>query len=236
MPVGQSKWRRPVAEFVAIFAGVSLSLIADDWRDRRADTRAELAGLQLISADLLRDSSEIEYALRPAARYQEPAMWMTAHWDDPDVDMEGLADRLFPLADINQYRPLNAAYSSLRESGGLDLIRNDALRNAIVEYFDYMQTQVVWYVDGANEAQSEFFQRVRRYARLPEPRDPDRGWPLEGPWRLRATWPELREDTELANLIQWLGAWGYFADRRREQAVASNYALRTQIAQELGSR
>lgn len=60
MPGSQTWWRRPLAEFLAIFAGVSLSLLADDWRDHRADARAGVAALHLIAADLVRDSTEIE--------------------------------------------------------------------------------------------------------------------------------------------------------------------------------
>jgi hypothetical protein len=236
MPGSQGWWRRPVAEFVAIFAGVTLSLLADDWRDRRADARAELAALHLIAADLVRDSTEIEHALHPATLYQAPALWAIAHWDDRDVDVEDFALRLFPLSDFNPYRPQSAAYSGLKESGGLDLIQNATLRNAMVEYFDYTQTQLVNYIDWTNQAYRDFFGRMSRYALLPEPRSPDRAYPWAGPWRLRAAWPEIRRDTELANLIQFMGAWGYVLEARRISVLEANLTLRTQITQELGSR
>ena len=34
-------WKRVTAEFLAIFAGVSLSLVADDWRQARVDAARE---------------------------------------------------------------------------------------------------------------------------------------------------------------------------------------------------
>lgn len=236
MPGSHTWWRRPVAEFLAIFAGVSLSLLADDWRDHRADARAELAAFHMIAEDLVRDSTEIERALRPATLYQAPALWAIAHWDDPDLDVEEFARRLFPLSDFNPYRPQSAAYSGLKESGGLDLIQNDTLRNAMVEYFDYTQTQLVNYIDWTNQAYRDFFGRMSQYALLPQPSSPDRAYPWAGPWRLRAAWPEIHRDTELANLIQFMGAWGYIAEVRRISALEANLTLRTQIAQELGSR
>ena len=236
MPGSQSWWRKPVAEFLAIFAGVSLSLLADDWRDRRVDARAELAALHLIAEDLVRDSTEIEHALRPATLYQAPALWAIAHWDDPDLDVEDFARRLFPLSDFNPYRPQSAAYSGLKESGRLDLIRNDTLRTALVEYFDYVQTQLVAYIDWTNGAYRDFFARMSQYALLPEPRTADRAYPWAGPWRLRAAWPAIHKDTELANLIQFMGAWGYIAEARRASALETNLTLRNLITQELASR
>ena len=54
-----SKWslKRPLAEFIAIFAGVTLSLFADDWRQARNDGRDEVTALELIHADLVQDST-----------------------------------------------------------------------------------------------------------------------------------------------------------------------------------
>ncbi len=48
-------WKRLIAEFVAITAGVFLGLLADDYRDFRMDRESEKEYLQLLAEDLNRD-------------------------------------------------------------------------------------------------------------------------------------------------------------------------------------
>jgi hypothetical protein len=59
MSKGQIPWARVFAEFLAILAGVTVALPADDWRDYRNDRSGERVALEEILRDLETDSLEL---------------------------------------------------------------------------------------------------------------------------------------------------------------------------------
>ena len=226
-------WRRPVAEFVAIFAGVTLSFVADDWREWRAERRDEIEALGAILTDLEADSSEIEFSTRPPLRYQDASKWLTDHWDDASVDETEVGAYLATFTVANPYRPRKAAYSSLEAANGVGLISDEGLRTAIVDYFDRTQVTMAFVNEYVLTQQRGVVERLARYARTPSPRDPDQPWPLEGPWRFVTPWREVASDIQLANQVQELGVVGYFAQRERQNALEANSELRAAIGRVL---
>lgn len=69
-------WTRIVAEFFLIFAGITLSLLADDWRQGLADGVEERSLLVSLAADLRADSTELAGTLNWAERHSRGAVWL----------------------------------------------------------------------------------------------------------------------------------------------------------------
>ena len=66
-------WFRVGVEFLVIFAGITLSLLADDWRQERGERALEDIALREIAADLAADMSELEGLQRSSARHDSEA-------------------------------------------------------------------------------------------------------------------------------------------------------------------
>ena len=65
-----SHWKKIVAEFLAIFTGVVLGLLANNWRQTRQDRVQESFALQEIVSDLQADSAELDLIRNRALRRQ----------------------------------------------------------------------------------------------------------------------------------------------------------------------
>lgn len=229
-------FKRPLAEFVAIFAGVTLSLLADDWRQSRDDARDEVAALELIHADLVRDTVEFSFALGPVRGHERSTVWLLQRWDDPAVPTDSLMAALRSYVIYNSYDFQNAAYSSLKESNRLAVISNNSLRADVVHYFDKRQINSEGFLEGLFEERGKTLDLLSHHVRWPPPRDPDKAWPWAGPLRLVTSREELRSDPALPNQLAMTGALATLTLRLSEGALDTNRELRAQIEAELANR
>lgn len=232
----ERRWRRPLIEFATIFAGVTLSLLADDWRDRRNDGRYEEAALHLIRADLVRDTAELRFALSPAIGHERSTYWLVSRWDDASAPEDSIQVALTRFLHYNSYQFQSAAYRGLRDGDRLSLISNDSLRTQIVEYFEGSQVDVEQLLVALLQERDKVIDRMAPFVRFPVPRDRDTGWPTSGPLRLMAPWDTIRSDNRLANQISVTGAVATLARRLGNEALVRNEALRTAIDSALEGR
>ncbi len=146
---------RILVEFAIIFAGVTLGLLADDWRQDRMDRATERLALEDLSEDLLRDSVQLEQVRLVAQGWDQAALW--ARRADPrSVTAEQAADHMAAASSMTIYQPVTSSYSSLKDSGQLDLIRDAELRRQIVGYFEQRQPSMVGMYEIAQEQFLEF--------------------------------------------------------------------------------
>ena len=128
-------WRRVLAEFIAIFAGVFMGLFADQWWQDRADRSREIGALQDMLAELQEDADDLERISQRAHAWSESGLWMVQH-RGADLPPDSVWAALSPLFFRDSYDPRSAAYTSLRDAGQLALISDPALRRQVVEYFE----------------------------------------------------------------------------------------------------
>jgi len=229
-----SDWRRPVAEFVAIFAGISLSLVAEDWRQSRLDSVEQESALQMILEDLARDSSAIESALGYGRRHEAVSYWVTHHWDDPNIPADSAAAVLRQTMFIGDVQLSTAAYSSLKEANRLALVENDSLRAKIVSYYEETQPSFDGWAEAVWDSRLGFLDRVFSYVLQPLPDSPGRGWPASGPMRLLVPWAEITKDPLIYNLMFGYGATAAVMRLNGDSALEANNDLRAAIKQVLG--
>jgi len=231
------KWKKPLAEFVAIFAGVTLSLLADDFREFRNDLGSETSSLQLVLRDLEEDSNQLETALTHPRRHEAWSAWMGQRWDDPDVpeDSVGLAFRAF--VHFNSYQFQGSAFRSLSEAGRLSLIRDDSLRAQIVEYFEERQVNVGQFLEILLTTRGEILSQIGPYGTMPPPLNEGTNWPLEpGGIELVDGWGPLQSDRGFRWLIAGHGAMATLTRQYGDGALRANADLRHAILQELSER
>lgn len=116
MALKQIPWGRVTAEFIAILAGVTIALLADDWRDSRNDRAEEKTALEEVMTDLEADSVDLATQGRMLRRTEEAALWLLRRTQDhpPPDSINRRVTRLFFYA---TYEPLSAGYTGLRDSG-----------------------------------------------------------------------------------------------------------------------
>jgi hypothetical protein len=130
------KMKRAFAELAVIFAGVTLGLLADDWRLARQELAEANDALALLERDLVVDSAELDAARGVLARHSEAAVWFQVHWKRDSADTDAAGRAFLAYLAIPQFTFPRSAFEGLRTNNRLSLIQPDFLRGAVIEYYD----------------------------------------------------------------------------------------------------
>jgi hypothetical protein len=133
------RWAQVVLELVLLIAGILIALAVDGWIDDRRDERAERRYLELLQRDL--DSNlevlaeTLEFEERQAAGAAMAYRALRAR-TVPAQDQEAVAAALNQLTARRTLRLARATYTDLLSTGNLRLIRNAALRDRVVDFYE----------------------------------------------------------------------------------------------------
>lgn len=152
----EQNWAAVGIELCIVVLGVVIGFQISAWGETRSDARREQAILRQLASDLEETESRMDGYME---RYQEdihPAMerlldaWSSEERPPPDSVLAWLN-----AVDILSYQwPLRGTIRSLTMSGDLTLIRDDRLRNEIVEHLE-------WVEDGI-DTQSKLYEAALR--------------------------------------------------------------------------
>jgi hypothetical protein len=136
----------------AIFLGVTLGFLADDYRDYLNDRSLETESLQQIIDDLRVDDEDMAPMVSQTQAIAEMARWITnrAALGSLPADSLRMAVDSLNATSVFWYEPAATAYSGLKSTGRIDLIQDPTLKNAILHYFEDRQPviltlNVVWH-------------------------------------------------------------------------------------------
>jgi hypothetical protein len=130
-----------LVELILVATGVFLALAVDGWNDSRLDRVEEAGYLDRISAELEDDTTDFNFILGSIDSKEASLLRLRSlleSWDPIPPDSSQF------LADLGQsanfgwnVEPLtrSASFEDLRSSGNLGLIRDPALRLALVRYY-----------------------------------------------------------------------------------------------------
>lgn len=132
-------------EVGAIFLGVTLGFLADDYRDYLNDRSLETESLQQIVEDLRLDHEEMAPMVGQTQAMAEATRWITNRTASgrPPADSLAIAVDSLRATPIFPYEPIATAYSGLESTGRIDLIQNPDLKSAIVGYYEGAQPLIV---------------------------------------------------------------------------------------------
>jgi len=217
---------RLFAEFGVIFLGITLSLMADDWRISRVDRETERRSLHEVLADLEAESLNLEDFRSETTQHDRDAAWLYSRLGDPHADVDAVLVRIRSLHDAVGFEAPSAAYEGIRSTGQLGLIRNETLRREIVEYYEEVQPDLLglheWYGD-IWFAFTEALATDLEYSPNGETFLGGRGFRLNRPWM------DIPTDPMLRFRLSTLGVLASVLSERAEHVLSQNLALRSSI-------
>lgn len=188
-----------VKEGFVIFLGVLVALVADDWRGNRAEREEAQASLQVITADLARDSLTLEEVSESARQHELSAGWLFNHWDGATPPSDSLGDALLALHDAPLLSFSRAGYDGLRAANRLDLLEDDELRAMLTSYYEVDQPLVRAYYEIVYERREGLLLALAPHVAF-------RTYPPEpASLGLRGTWGELNADFSLHTRLRRYG-------------------------------
>jgi len=129
-------WLRLSAEFAVIFLSITLSLLADDWRQSRNEAETERRALQELLSDLVGDSAALADVKEQTDSHDQAMMWLYQRRGDSDVDPDSVNTQVGATQGFDPPHLLRATYTGLLSTGQLGLIQDDVLRRGIVTYYE----------------------------------------------------------------------------------------------------
>ncbi len=229
-------WQRALAEFLVIFAGITLSLAADDWWQSRADHAREATALNEVLSDLSDDADAITLKTTMGREWDQAALWVLRHRGRADIPPDSAAAAILPLFRTYRYQPVRSAYVGLRSTGDLALVRDENLRRLIVDYYEQRQSYEKEF-DGTGQSISLSFIDASRGLVLWTAENPAatsiRGQDSGAGFKLLQPWPAVSENPEFLHAATWLGLHGATVILRFSDALAENAAVRSAISEYL---
>lgn len=124
-------WQRVLGELALIIGGVLIALTLDAWWAGRQERQQEIAYLEQLLADLQETQRRLHESISGDA----------ATSDDVSLIVQRAFDGRLPPRDslrlrtgYNQFRPLTGTQTALLQGNGLQLLRSDSLRFALIAY------------------------------------------------------------------------------------------------------
>jgi hypothetical protein len=137
--LGEMRWSHVVIELLLLITGILIALAVDGWIDDQRDERAERRYLELLQRDLdsnLGVLAEIlDYEEQQATGAAMAYRALRAR-SVPPQDREAVATVLNQLTSRRTLRLARATYTDLLSTGNLRLIRNAALRDRVVDFYE----------------------------------------------------------------------------------------------------
>ena len=227
-------WLKIAAEFLAIFAGITLSLAADDWRQERADREMEREILLQIYADLKADSAHLDSIRARMVDFEKTVVWLWQHLGDGEIDPAVVIQRFRGLFNYATYQPVTLTYTTLKDGGQMVLVRDYEIRRLIVDYFEVGQSRMLAQDDRVWGVYSDLRVVFHRHFGWEIPVTED-SFPTDPRFAFLTSWDELRQDPDT---ILGLGMMATDADSwgsEIEEIQNKNLTLREAIEKYLTS-
>jgi hypothetical protein len=129
-------------EFLTVFLGVSVSLIAENWRQRRADTHAEHNSLVRLYSDLRAEQQDVEGNLTRARTGLSSARWLIAN-GARGHSADTVSAALTAVGTCSFFLPQTSEYTALKSSGRLSIIEEQTIRESVVSFYE-MDPFIAW--------------------------------------------------------------------------------------------
>jgi len=129
-------WKKYGFEFLSIFVAVVLAFALNNWNDNRRDRVAESKILSEIYHGLEKDLIDIDVNIGGHRDGISAARYFTAYLKGEEVKTDSLFPHYVRLTRDFVCIQNVSGYENLK-SRGLELIRDDSLRNSIISLYEY---------------------------------------------------------------------------------------------------
>lgn len=131
----KAKWAEYLLEIIVIIIGILGAFGLNNWKESRQERLEEIQVLTELRESLVYDLDQHISNSIPRVRKDIELCQTILDNIQEGINQNDSIDYLF-LSRYTSFNPKYIAYKSL-ENKGIDLIKNDSLKNAIVEIYDY---------------------------------------------------------------------------------------------------
>jgi hypothetical protein len=231
-PAPRRQWVRLFAEFGVIFLGVTLSLLADDWRQRTTDRSYERMALEELQADLEAEASDMGSLSNGTRDDASAALWIYLKLGESEINPDSLSAKLGTIYNWYVYKAARATYAGLRSTGRLTLIQDDDLRRDITTYYEERQPYIQNFYENYQDLWLTLRESMAQDVEWEMLEEADT-WSARADLVLKRPWTRIPSDPLLRHHLEMVGVLGEVIATRSAEVLADNAELREAIAQAL---
>lgn len=222
--------KRGIVNFLAIFLAVSLSFLAEDWREDLNEVEDGLRSLQGIVADIEQDLPTARTLARIDSTATARGLWLHQNWERDGLPIDSVDAALQALHSGSPYTPVRSEYESAKYAGRLQYLENPELRQQITSLYESSQPLLVHVYDLRTDFTLELWRLLRPYESYATRFD---GAGTVPPVHLQVDWTEVSSNTSLRNaLVESISLRRVFSNLLRShvrQSVLLREAIRTEL-------
>jgi hypothetical protein len=216
--------KKALAELGIVVLGVMIALAADSWREDLLEARIEARYLARLSDDVSSGLAVLRIERETYRSVIEAARTLTDEIEKNPLSVEDdfLVDNLIIATQMGFDRnemASDVAYREMVESGQLNLIRNDEIREGVVTYY-WNTDRLIQSLEVLPDVNNTFASLTGYYPLEITVFDEELN--ASGKLRLAAA---AREDPELTKQLRLLHAEAHFNDRLFEQLISQAQEL-----------
>jgi hypothetical protein len=121
-------------EFLTVFLGVTLSLVAENFRQQRSDLNAEHNSMAQMYSDLRAEDADMQLNLGTARLGLQSARLLAAGARGHSPD--SISAALTGLGQCSFFIPSTSEYTALKSSGRLAILEDPRLRESIIRFYE----------------------------------------------------------------------------------------------------
>jgi len=162
-------WKRIIAEFGVIFAGVTFGLLAEGWWQDRSNASAAMDLLAEVQQDLRADSIELANIRSWSVRWDESAVRFLELLPDPGADPDSLGEAVKRLQQYTDFQSVSAGYLAIQDAGLISDIPDAEVRRALIGYYEQTQVSIAGFWTDLASARIDFTHASRRHFAFSRP-------------------------------------------------------------------
>ena len=138
--LGQSRFQRDllyaIGEVLLVVVGILIAFQVDTWNEARKDRRTELEIIDNLRQEFLANQTELDSTLVVVAKNRNANLLLMEFFGKPPEALESVSldSIMFFSLEYHRFIPSQNALSDLIQSGGLQLITNQALKDALYDW------------------------------------------------------------------------------------------------------
>lgn len=227
-------WLKLIPELGVIFLGVTLSLLADDWRQSRLDRTYERIALQELVEDLQADSVDLRALRRNASADDAAAMWLHHRLRQSEIEQDVLEEKIGTIYNAYIYKAPRATHEGLRSTGRLALIRDPELRRGITDYYEERQPYILQFYESYRELWMDFSESMAWDVDLVYDEGAESfGERERSRMRLKRPWSEVPTDPQFGYRLEMIGILASVIASRSGDVISDNADLPRSIRETL---
>jgi hypothetical protein len=137
-----------VGEIVLVVIGILIALSINNWNEIRKNRHLESQYVKRLLEDLKEDEAILQAVLnyQQEVKFQaKKAIQIFENTDQNNVDPVENLINLYQASQIQESNQATSTYKELIASGQINLIADDALKTAIIRYYELNWTETHWF-------------------------------------------------------------------------------------------